>query len=105
MFGCLITLLTAMLLAAGSTPDIAASIAALADGSLGFTYEVRDGVTGFLCDPDDADAMADAALTLLGDPARHAAAAAAARADVLERFQLEPTVAHYEALYRSVIAT
>jgi hypothetical protein len=46
MFGCLITLLTAMLLAGGSTPDIAASIAALGDGSLGFTYEVRDGVTG-----------------------------------------------------------
>jgi hypothetical protein len=46
MFGCLITLLTAMLLAGGSSPDIAASIATLGDGSLGFTFEVRDGVTG-----------------------------------------------------------
>jgi hypothetical protein len=46
MFGCLIALLTALLLAGGSTPDIAASVAALDDGSLGFSYEVRDGVTG-----------------------------------------------------------
>lgn len=46
MFGCLITLLTALFMAGGATPDIAASVAALADGSLGFTYEVRDGVTG-----------------------------------------------------------
>lgn len=46
MFGCFITLLTTMLLTGGATVDIAASISALGDGTLGFTYQVRDGVTG-----------------------------------------------------------
>ena len=44
MFGCLITLLTALLLAGGQSPDIAASVAALEDGNIGFSYAVRDGV-------------------------------------------------------------
>jgi hypothetical protein len=46
MFGCLITLLTAVLLAGGQPVDITARAALLGDGTLGFTYEVRDGVTG-----------------------------------------------------------
>lgn len=46
MFGYLITLLTAMLLTGSATGDIAASISALGDGTIGFTYQVRDGVTG-----------------------------------------------------------
>ncbi|MCP4572800.1 MAG: HEAT repeat domain-containing protein [bacterium] len=46
MFGCLIALLTTVLMAGGSSPDIAARITDLGDGSIGLSYEVRDGVTG-----------------------------------------------------------
>lgn len=46
MFALMITLLAAMLAAGAPAADITAQIAALEDGTLGFTYEVRDGVTG-----------------------------------------------------------
>lgn len=46
MFGCLIALLTAVLMTGGSSPDIAARVSNLGDGTLGFSYAVRDGVTG-----------------------------------------------------------
>jgi len=46
MFTCLLALFTAVLMAGGQAPDIAARVTALGDGTLGFMYTVRDGVTG-----------------------------------------------------------
>jgi len=46
MFACLLALFTAVLMVGAQAPDIAARVTALGDGTLGFTYLVRDGVTG-----------------------------------------------------------
>jgi glycosyltransferase involved in cell wall biosynthesis len=47
---------------------------------------VQDGVTGFIVPPDDAQALADAALTLLGDRAKFRAMSATCRRIAVEQF-------------------
>jgi L-malate glycosyltransferase len=65
---------------------------------------VEDGVTGFLCTQGAVGEMAEAVRRLLTDGALQARMSAAARARSLERFQREPMVARYEALYQRVLA-
>lgn len=64
---------------------------------------VEDGKTGFLCGVGDVEAMAAAALRLIGEPALHAAHAAAARARA-QTFARGPAIDRYVALYRRVLA-
>jgi N-acetyl-alpha-D-glucosaminyl L-malate synthase BshA len=65
----------------------------------GLPEVVRDGETGALCAVGDVDAMAAAAIELLGDPARWEAASTLAAADARARFSLEEVVEQYESFY------
>jgi N-acetyl-alpha-D-glucosaminyl L-malate synthase BshA len=60
---------------------------------------IDDGRTGILRGVGDTPGMAEAALALLDDPARHRAMGEAARASAIERFSLDRIVGRYEALY------
>jgi len=64
---------------------------------------VDDGVTGFLCPPDDLAAMANASVRLLTDDALHARMASAARTRAVERFADSKIVPLYERFYDEVL--
>ncbi|HEX8447298.1 MAG TPA: glycosyltransferase, partial [Sphingomonas sp.] len=66
---------------------MAAGTPVLATTTSGATTLIRDGVNGFLCPPDDAEALAEAIAALLTDPARAAAV----------RDEAHATAAGYEA--------
>ncbi|MFE3073042.1 GT4 family glycosyltransferase PelF [Streptomyces sp. NPDC059247] len=65
---------------------------------------VREAVgdTGLVVPPRDPEAMAAAALRLLGDPARRRAMGAAARTRVVEQFTLRQTIDTFRAIYREL---
>jgi glycosyltransferase involved in cell wall biosynthesis len=65
---------------------------------------VEDGRQGWLVPRGDASAAAAALLTLLADPARAAAMGAAARARVIDRYQLDATVNAYYTRYADAVA-
>ncbi|PRH77853.1 glycosyl transferase [Streptomyces solincola] len=62
------------------------------------------GETGLVVPPRDPRAMAEAALTLLADPARRAAMGEAARLRVIEQFTLRQTVDTFRAIYHELAA-
>ena len=64
---------------------------------------VEDGVTGFLCPPDDLTAMADASIRLLTDDVLHAQMAKAARVRAVERFADARIIPMYERFYDEVL--
>ena len=68
----------------------------------GLPEVVEDGVSGFLCEPDDIDGMARAAITLLDDAALHAKFAEAGLKRVTRQFCAGRVVPQYEAYYREV---
>ncbi len=74
-------------------PVIAASIGGLGD-------LVRDGETGLLVEPGNADVLAASMLALAADPDRAAAMGAAGRARALERFPEARCTDRIEELYR-----
>jgi N-acetyl-alpha-D-glucosaminyl L-malate synthase BshA len=65
---------------------------------------VDDGVTGFLCLPDDLAAMANASIRLLRDDVLHARMATACRARAEGRFADSKIVPLYERFYDEVLA-
>jgi N-acetyl-alpha-D-glucosaminyl L-malate synthase BshA len=65
---------------------------------------IDDGATGLLFPVGDTEAMAAAAIALLGDDARLAAMAAAARKTASDRFCSSRIIPLYEAYYERVIA-
>ena len=65
---------------------------------------IDDGVNGLLFPVGDTEAMAAAAIALLGDEARLAAMAAAARKTASDRFCSTRIIPLYEAFYERVIA-
>jgi N-acetyl-alpha-D-glucosaminyl L-malate synthase BshA len=69
----------------------------------GLPEVVGDGDAGLLCAVGDVEAMAAAALALLGDEARRARMGERARARVLERYRRAPIVARYEDCYRRLL--
>ena len=69
----------------------------------GIPEVIEDTVSGFLHPPEDIDAMAKSAVTVLSDPQLHRAAAAAARLRVHERFSASQIVSIYEACYEEVL--
>jgi glycosyltransferase involved in cell wall biosynthesis len=64
---------------------------------------VEDGVTGLVVPPRDADALAAALRTLLGDPARVAAMGAAGRRRAVEEFSQARCTDRTEALYEAAL--
>jgi hypothetical protein len=64
---------------------------------------IEDGVSGFLHDPDDLDAMADSGVRLLSDQALHARIAGAACRRVRQQFCVERVVPMYEACYEAAL--
>jgi N-acetyl-alpha-D-glucosaminyl L-malate synthase BshA len=64
---------------------------------------VEDGVTGFLCPPDDLAAMAQASIRLLTDDTLHARMAQASRKRAIERFTDARIVPMYERYYDEVL--
>ncbi|MFG3658683.1 GT4 family glycosyltransferase PelF [Streptomyces sp. NPDC047706] len=65
---------------------------------------VREAVgdTGLVVPPRDPEAMAGAALDLLGDPARRRAMGEAARLRVIEQFTLRQTIDTFRAIYHEL---
>jgi glycosyltransferase involved in cell wall biosynthesis len=70
----------------------------------GIVDVIDDGVTGLLAEPGDPVGLAEALAALAADPERRAAMGVAARARVLERFDLEDSVGRYRCLFREVAA-
>jgi L-malate glycosyltransferase len=69
----------------------------------GLPEVVTDGVTGYLCDVGDVDAMAEASIGLLTDPARWQSMSDAAAADARRRFSEDAVIAQYETLYEHTL--
>jgi N-acetyl-alpha-D-glucosaminyl L-malate synthase BshA len=69
----------------------------------GLPEVITDGVTGFVCDPDDVSGMTDRALRILTDPRLRERVGQAAAADVRRRFQTDIIVPRYEAYYEKVL--
>ena len=82
---------------------LASGVPVVGSDAGGIPEVVENGVTGLLFPVGDVDAMAEGALSILRDPERHGAMAAAAATDARERFALDTVVSQYEALYRSAL--
>ena len=78
---------------------LAAGCAVIASDVAGVGLAVRDGETGMLVPEQQPDALADAMLALLNDPARRVRLGAAARADVTTRLTWAQTAAAFERVY------
>lgn len=63
----------------------------------------RDGTTGVLVPPSDAEALADAVSRLITDPARLQALGAAARKRIQEQFPIEQMIGGYERALAEVV--
>lgn len=64
---------------------------------------IDHGVSGFLCDVGDVEAMASHVTALLSQASLRESMAAAARRTAVERFSTDLIIPKYEALYRRVI--
>jgi L-malate glycosyltransferase len=82
---------------------LASGVPVVASDAGGLPEVVRHGETGALCPVGDVDAMARAALDILGDRDRWDAMSQLAAADARERFSLNQVVARYEALYADAL--
>lgn len=78
---------------------LACGVPALGYDVGGIREVVKDGETGVLRSVGDTDALAEAGIAILRDPARWNAMSVAAAADARERFSSDQIVARYEALY------
>jgi len=69
----------------------------------GNTELVTDGVTGILVLPADTDALADATISLLGNPDQAVAMGAEGRRIAQEKFSINAMVKNHETLYKELI--
>lgn len=81
---------------------LAAGTPVVATDHLGASEVVRPGETGLLT-PHTPDALAEAVIALLDDPARAAAMGAAGQRDVLERFDYERQLDRVVETYRETL--
>ena len=65
---------------------------------------IDDGVTGYVCEPDAVDAMAERSIALLCDENRRTAMGRAAAEVVRTRYCTDLVVPMYEDAYRAVLA-
>jgi L-malate glycosyltransferase len=70
----------------------------------GLPEVITDEVTGFICDPDDIEAMAERGVRVLTDPVLGARIGQAATLDVQRRFCVSVVVPQYERYYEDVLA-
>ncbi len=77
---------------AGGKPVVATDVG-------GVSEAVRHGETGILVPPGDTDALAEGILSILRDPERGEAMAAAGRRLCLEQFSIETVIKTIESLY------
>ena len=70
----------------------------------GMPEVVRNGETGILCPVGDVDAMANAAVGILGDRARWDEMSQLGAEDARARFSLNEIVTKYEHLYTTSLA-
>lgn len=70
----------------------------------GLPEVIDDGLTGYLLEMGDVDAMAEAALRLLQDEDLYQRVSQRARAVAIERFSSQKIVPLYEAFYQEVLA-
>ena len=83
----------------GASADRRPDVPVVATAVGGLPEVVRDGVTGALRAVGDVDAMATAAVEILGSRQTWDAMSVAAAADARARFALADIVGRYEALY------
>jgi N-acetyl-alpha-D-glucosaminyl L-malate synthase BshA len=83
---------------------MACEVAVVASRVGGLPEVIQDGVTGFLCAPDDLAGMAERAVALANDAALRKDIGAAAAQHVRTNFCEGTVVPRYEALYRDVLA-
>jgi N-acetyl-alpha-D-glucosaminyl L-malate synthase BshA len=70
----------------------------------GLPEVIEDGVTGFVCDPDDVDGMAERGIEVLSNQTRKREIGEAAIKDVRTRFDDDVIVPQYEAYYQEVLS-
>jgi glycosyltransferase involved in cell wall biosynthesis len=70
----------------------------------GLPEVITPGETGFICDPDDVEGMADHGVRILTDPALRERIGLGAAADVQRRFCVSVVVPQYERYYEDVLA-
>jgi N-acetyl-alpha-D-glucosaminyl L-malate synthase BshA len=83
---------------------MACEVAVVASRVGGLPEIIDEGMTGYLCPPDDLGGMADRSLALLTNPDLRARIGRAAAVQVRERFCVERIVPQYEACYHDVVA-
>jgi N-acetyl-alpha-D-glucosaminyl L-malate synthase BshA len=83
---------------------MACGVPVLGTAAGGLPEVVQDGREGFLHPVGDVDGMADAAVSLLEEPARWRAFSEAARRRAVEEFPAGAIVPRYRSLYESVLA-
>lgn len=88
----------------GMVEAMAAGVPVVATNRGGPAEIVEDGVSGLLVSPGDPEALGRSILTLLGDPARRARMAQAARERARAQFDLERVVREVEHVYERAAA-
>jgi N-acetyl-alpha-D-glucosaminyl L-malate synthase BshA len=82
---------------------MACEVPVLVTASGGITEVVEHGVSGYLCEVGDIDAMARYGVEILSDPARAKEMGRRGRAQAVHKFSPERIVGEYEALYENLI--
>jgi L-malate glycosyltransferase len=83
---------------------MACEVPVIASNVGGLPEVIEHGVSGFLHPLDAEDDMADSAVALLTDPARHQAVAQSACRRVRQEFCVERVVPMYESFYRTLLS-
>ncbi len=82
---------------------MACGVPVIATNTGGIPEVVDDNENGLLCDVGDYACVAESALQILRDPARHAAMGRSARRRAVERFAEAQIVKQYEELYEELL--